>query len=83
MELFFLYFPVFELNTEIAFSPNARKYRPEKLQIQKIFTQCLYFISKCAFVSWSVITYVYTSSKPKLTLYKSPRNAKNSNTLIV
>ena len=34
------YFPAFGLNTEISvFSPNAGKYRPEKLRIWTLFTQ--------------------------------------------
>ena len=33
------YFPVFRLNTLSVFSPNAGKYRPEKLRIQTLFTQ--------------------------------------------
>ena len=47
------YFPAFGLNTEryeylSIFRPNAGKYKPEKLQIRALFTQCMPLIYNVA-----------------------------------
>ena len=47
------YFPAFGLNTEryeylSIFRPNAGKYKPEKLQIRALFTQCMPLIYNAA-----------------------------------
>ena len=72
------HFHAFGLNTEIyrisVFSPNAEKYRPEKLRIRTLFTLCIRFVSyldllsgftAVALIVWCLIQEIWKiSNKP-------------------